>query len=99
MKGEGDMSENEFIKSIIEVASKLKGSAISESEKDRIIKAFNNKSGTAYEKAKLAIEEVLGKKLPEKGLLLEKAASLNNLQNLLAQMNTAANSWQKANKK
>ncbi len=89
------MPEKKFVRSIIEVASELKGANITDAEKNLIIKAFNAKRGTPYEKAKASIEEVVGKKFPEKSpYLLEKAASLNNLQNLLSQMNNAANEWQ-----
>lgn len=90
------MPEREFVNSIIEVATKLKGSQITAEEKDLIIKSFNSKSGTPYEKAKAAIEEVVGQKFPETTFLLEKSASLNNLQNLLAQMGSAADKWQKS---
>lgn len=93
------MSEREFVKSIIDVALRLKGSPITESEKSSIIKSFNNKSGSPYERAKSAIEDVIGERLIEETLLLEKAASLNNLQNLLVQMNAAADKWQKTQNK
>lgn len=92
------MPEKEFVKSMIEVAAKVKGGSITEAEKSEIIKAFNSKKGSAYERAKESIEEVVGKRLPDESMVIEKAASLNNLQNLLAQMNSAADNWQKTKK-
>jgi hypothetical protein len=91
------MSEKLFVDSIIEVAKEIKGSNITESEKKLIIENFNKKSGSAYERAKTAIEEVIGKKIPE-NYIIEKTASLNNLQNLLAQMSSAASKWQETKK-
>ena len=93
------MPETLFVQSIIGVASELKGYAITETEKQQIISAFNDSRGTAYVRAKSAIETVIGKSIPEGELRLEKTAALNNLQNLLAQMNTAANNWQATNGK
>lgn len=89
------MSVNEFLKSIIEVASKVKGSKITKFEEQQIIEAFDRNEGSAYENAVTAIEEVIAKIYPEKRVFLEKTAGLNNLQNLLAQMNAEAKRWQK----
>lgn len=91
------MSEKQFIDSLIEVAKEIKGSSISDEERNQLIESFNKKSGSAYDRAKTAIEEVIGKKIPEK-YIIEKTASLNNLQNLLSQMSTAANKWQQSKK-
>lgn len=92
---EGIMSKQDFIRSIISVAEQLKGSPITELEEEKIVKLFNSyNTGTAYERAKRSIEEVIGKKIYIENLIIEKAAPLDNLKRLLAQMNVAANNWQ-----
>lgn len=89
------MSVHEFLRTITEVASKVKGRRITKLEEEQIIETFDRNEGSAYERAVAAIEEVIGKIFPEKRVWLEKTASLNNLQNLLAQMNAEAAKWQK----
>jgi hypothetical protein len=86
------MTDRQFLETIHGVAEELKGEPLSLKEKNIIIETFNIKLGSPYEKAKSTIEEVVGKKFADE-LILEKAASLNSLQNLLNQLNSAANDW------
>ena len=87
------MTDQEFLNAIYAVAEKLKGYSLTDSERTSIIQEFNQLQGTNYQRAKKAIESVTGIVIPEKFQLLEKAASINNLQNLVAQMQSAANEW------
>ena len=90
------MSEQSFKDSIFEVAENLKGYKLTESERSSIISNFNSSSkSTSSEKAREAIEKVIGKKLPEHRLLLEKAASatLDNLDRILLLMQQQADKW------
>ena len=89
------MTDNEFLSAIYSVAEKLKQDSLTNADKESIIDVFNNTQGTNYHRAKKAIETVTGKVITEKFALLEKAASINNLQNLVAQMQAAANEWKK----
>ena len=93
---ENNMSEQSFKDSIFEVAKNLKGFSLTDSEKQEIISNFNSSTKTSSaEKAREAIEKVLGKKLPDKKLILEKAASatLDNLDRLLLLMQSEADKW------
>lgn len=89
------MTDQELLEAIYAVAKALKGYSLADTEKNSIIEEFNNSQGTNYQRAKKAIETVTGKVVPEKFALLEKAGSINNLQNLVSQMQAAANEWKK----
>lgn len=93
------VSDKEFLKTIVDVAARVKGASITEQERQRIIELFNQEKGSAYERAVTAIEAVIGKLIPKHSIYIEKNASLNNLQNLLAQMSAEASKWQKDEKK
>jgi len=84
------MADKNFIKSIMSVAAEYKGSPITDDEKSKILESFSRKSGTEYEKAKAVIEEVFDKSTPKTRTIIEKSASINNLENLLQQMKEAA---------
>jgi hypothetical protein len=89
------MTDQEFLDAIYAVAEELKEYTLTDDEKTSIIKVFNNLEGTNYQRAKKAIETVTGIVVPERFALLEKAGSINNLQNLVSQMQAAANEWKK----
>lgn len=89
------MTDKEFLDAIYAVAKELKGYPLTDTDKNSIIEVFNNSQGTNYQRAKKAIEACTGKVIPEKFALLEKAGSINNLQNMVAQMQAAANEWKK----
>lgn len=90
------MSEKSFKESTFRVAENLKGFLLTPDEKNRIVSYFNSSTkSTSAEKAREAIEKVIGKKLPDEKLILEKAASatLDNLDRLLMQMQSEADKW------
>ncbi|EQA46544.1 hypothetical protein LEP1GSC050_0524 [Leptospira broomii serovar Hurstbridge str. 5399] len=89
------MSEQNFINSILAVASELKDAPLTETEKNTIIRNFNAASGDSYARAKRAIEGVLGRKLPDERIIEKASSSINNIRALLRQMSTAAQEWQK----
>ncbi len=89
------MTDQLFLEKIYDVASELYGRELTIAEKDQIINNFNNSKGTNYERAKIAIHKVTGKNVPERFLLLEKAAAVNNLQVLVSEMKAAAEQWSK----
>ena len=88
------MNEKKFIDSIFQVGEQVKGSKLTQLEKSNIIDDYNkSKAGTAAKKAQEAIERTLNKKIYR--VLIEKSASssLDNLDDLLAQMNAEAGKW------
>lgn len=92
------MAEKEFIKSMYELAKRLKGNNLTESDKKRIIKYFNtSKKTTTAEKAVDAVEKATGKFLSGNIIYFEKSASstLDNIDNLLMQMKIEASKWEK----
>ena len=82
-----------FLDLLFEVATDLKGRNLTHRQQDRIVELYNKKNGTTYNRVKSAIEEVIGKKIPKKHLLV-KRASLSNLKNLLSKMEMAIDEWQ-----
>lgn len=92
------MSQESFTKSIYNVAENLKGFRLTDYEKAEITKRFNSsKKSTSAEKAREAIESVIGGKLPERFLIIEKSLSgtLDNLDRLILQMHAEADNWDK----
>ncbi len=86
------MSEMSFKESIFEVASKLKGSALNDYEKSKIIEHFNaSGKATSAEKAREAMEKVIQRRLPV--LQFKESASLDNIDMLLRQMEKEAEQW------
>lgn len=87
---------NDFINSIINVANEINGHKITTEEQSLIIKKFNQLEGTAFEKAKRAIEAIIDQDISSYEFIQEdSAASMNNLQDLLKQMSAAADKWKK----
>lgn len=92
------MSEQIFRDSIFKVAEELKGTYLTSAEKEQIINNYNQSSKPdSAEKAREAIEKVIGKQLPSRKLILEKSASatLDNLDRLLLAMQSEADKWDK----
>ena len=89
----------EFIEKIHEVAQSVKGSSLTSTEKEELIKIFNSEIGTAFQRARISIEKCIGKEIPDSFPLFEKAySSTNNLQNLLNELRTVAETWSKLKK-
>ncbi len=88
-----EMSDEEFLKAIYNVAQKMLGRRITSEEKSKLIKKFNSESGNAFERAKIAIKEVTGKPVPETFLLLEAEGAINELANLVAELHATAEEW------
>lgn len=89
----------EFIQEINKVAEKLKGAKLTDLERQQIIKQFNETNDhAAFDRAKKAIEQTIGKELPEDLFLEFLGGSINSLNDLLIQLKSTASSWQK-NKK
>lgn len=91
------MSEQTFKNSIFKVAVKLKGSALTVNEQSEIVRYFNeSKKSTDFERAKEAIEKVVGKNVPLLETFEKSAeASLDNLDDLLRLMRVEAATWNK----
>jgi len=88
------MSEDKLVNSIYKLGKRIKKSDLTATEKSDIIKSFNSYSGDPYKRAIKALEEVLGKKDVE--LLLEKSASLDDINRLLQDVSMAADDWSKS---
>lgn len=92
------MSDEDFINKIILVAEELKDDSLSHNEKAILISYFNKTTGTAYERARIAIEKAVQKKLPDSRIIEKVASSLNNIKNLLNQLSASAKNWEKERK-
>jgi|LakMenEpi03Aug12_release.lakeMendotaPanAssembly.Ray.scaffolds.fasta_scaffold3744735_1 hypothetical protein len=93
------VTDNELIQDIYKVAGKLKGSPLTHSEKQEIIKQFNEiKNLPAFERAKKAIEQTIGKELPEEIFLEFLGGSINSLNDLLIKLQSTASQWKKVKK-
>jgi len=89
-------TESEFIESIINVANEINGQEITTEQQKLIIEQFNKLEGTAFERAKKAIENIINQDISSYELVQEdSAASMNSLQDLLKQMSNAADKWKK----
>lgn len=92
-------TDNEFIQDIYKVAEKHKGSPLTQSEEQEIIRQFNEtKNLPAFERAKKAIEQTIGGKLPEEIFLEFLGGSLNSLNDLLIKLQLTASTWKKDKK-
>lgn len=87
------MEDSKFVESIVKVAAKLKGCAITDVERQQIINTFNSIEGDPAERAKIAVKKVTGKAVPRQFLLLESEGSINELANLVAELEEAAKEW------
>lgn len=85
------MADTEFLESIYKVAQKAKKGSLTSSEKELIIKEFNESTGSAYDRATKAITKIVGVN-PE--LILEKAATLDDINRLLSDLKMEAQKWQ-----
>lgn len=92
------MSDEDFINKIILVAEELKDEELTFLEKSMLITYFNESNGTAYEKARIAIEKTVQKRLPDSKVIEKAASSLNHIKVLLSQLNTSARNWEKEKK-
>lgn len=92
------MSAKNLIESMVKVAERQLRRRITVDERSAIIDAFNaSTKSTPYDKAIEAIEKVIGKKINDGTgfIIIEKTASFDNLDVLLANMEVAAEDWKK----
>jgi hypothetical protein len=90
------MTDHEFLDTIYRYGEALKGRPLTPTERQRILEEFNQATGDAHARAKLAVRKVLGA-----GSLYEemrKSANLDNTQRLLADLERAAAQWQASKK-
>jgi len=92
--------EQKFINEIFKVAEKQKGQPLNDNEKIQLIKVFNNiPELEPFERAKRAIKKVIGGELPEEIFFEFLGGTINSLNDLLIQLQSAASEWEKKNKK
>lgn len=86
------MPEQDFLKAIYALAEKLKKAPLTQNEKDEILRRFNIKKGSAFERAMESINESIG---PQQ--IHERAqASVDDAQRLLKDLQIAAERWQQS---
>lgn len=88
------MSDRQFIEKIYELAEAIKESPLSDYEKKVILDAFNQETGSAFDRAKKAVKKIIG---PE--YLVEKTASLDNSDRIISDLRRQAELWQKSKEK
>jgi len=89
------MSDQNFLNSIYKVGEKLKGRPLTQSEKDKIVENFNSQEGSAYDRARNALSEVVdvsGK------VILEKRSSVSDIDRVLSDLRNEAGKWQSSKK-
>ena len=87
------MTDEEFLKSIYQVAEELKGFDLTTSEKENIINIFNQTGGDNYTRAREAIKRTVYKDIPETFLLMNSAGAVNHLMNKVTALKAAAAKW------
>lgn len=85
------MPEEKFKQSIFKLGKRIKGYDLTNYEEDKIIEIFNNLKGDPFERAIESLEKVLGKNNVK--LLLEKSASLDDINRLIQDVSNSANAW------
>ena len=91
------MEDREFLISIIKVAEGLVKRKISESEKSKLIKEFNDSNEvTAHLRAIDTLEKTFNRKLPKKPnqVIIEKAANIDDINNKISAMRAEAEKWE-----
>ncbi|CCK82423.1 hypothetical protein [Desulfobacula toluolica] len=86
------MPEQDFIKAIYALAEKFKKAPLTPDEKAKILKIFNSKKGSAFERAKESINEAIGHQI----ILKRTQASVDDAERLLNDLQLAARKWQKS---
>lgn len=86
------MNDQSFLLKMYEYAENLKGSKLSEQDKEQILTEFNKLTGPAESRAVKAVRSVLGfGKLTEE---IRKSANLDNSRRLLQDLQASAREWQ-----
>lgn len=91
------MNDREFLDVIIHWATSLKQAPLTSFEKDQIVKEFNTSSGSNFERAQEAVNNVIRRRLTED--ILSKSANLDNTKRLLDDVRSAASQWKPESKK